>query len=258
CPICERSIPAAVLTAHASECGTKPRCAPRALEQAPPPVVDERAGWQKLGIALIEDFVTPAEEQALLEALFEGGGGGGCTNSNGSTGGWKTSRFSGVHRAIQWGVVMEFRARKVVAGDRPPIPDFLDAVIERICALPALRDCQLGRGAGAPRGWRPTEANAIDYDRDRGDFLAPHVDDRHLSQSPIVNLCLLGDAVMVYERSASAGLPERVEVQLRRRALQVMQGKARYDYTHAIPRENFLNGRRVSITFRCSRITAAG
>jgi hypothetical protein len=53
--------------------------------------------------------------------------------------------------------------------------------------------------------FRPNEANAIWYDRDRGSYLAPHCDDRQLSGRILCNLCLAGDAVMVYSRDKKSG-----------------------------------------------------
>jgi alkylated DNA repair dioxygenase AlkB len=48
---------------------------------------------------------------------------------------------------------------------------------------------------------------------------------------------------------------EEKRVLLRRRTLQVLTGKARYDYSHGICNEDLLSDRRVSITMRESPLT---
>ena len=74
--------------------------------------------------------------------------------------------------------------------------------------------------------------------------------------SASVNLCLAGNATMVYKRDSKASkhsaemLAEQFNVLLPRRALQVQSSTVRYCYQHGIPNENLMDGRRVSITFR--------
>jgi hypothetical protein len=48
----------------------------------------------------------------------------------------------------------------------------------------------------------------------------------------------------------AAVLPGQVRVLLPPRCLQVLTGAARYSYTHSIAKEDILDPRRVSITFR--------
>lgn len=114
----------------------------------------------------------------------------------------------------------------------------------------------------ADGGSGPNEANAIDYRRAGGDYLKAHVDDRRLSREPIANLSIVGDCVMTYRREKRRGGVEggdgAVErVLLKRRTLQVLTGKARYDYSHGIGNEDLLSDRRISITIRESPISSS-
>jgi len=93
----------------------------------------------------------------------------------------------------------------------------------------------------------PNHCNAIRYVPAKGHFLGPHFDDRRLSGELLANISLVADATMVYEHGTTG---ERVEVLLKRGSLQVVTGKARYDWMHEIPPENFAGASRVSLTFR--------
>lgn len=108
-------------------------------------------------------------------------------------------------------------------------------------------------------GCHPNEANAIDYWRDRGDYLKAHVDDRQMSKEPIANLSIVGDCYMTYRADGIRGGRDGVvqKVLLKRRTLQVLTGKARYDYSHGICNEDILSDRRISITIRESPISSS-
>lgn len=107
--------------------------------------------------------------------------------------------------------------------------------------------------------FEPNEANAIDYRKGEGHWLQGHVDDQKQSKEPICNLSLSGDAIMSFRNQAPCRnlcVPEKRSL-LKRRCLQVMTGKARYDYSHEIAHEDLLSERRVSVTMRQSPLTAA-
>ena len=117
------------------------------------------------------------------------------------------------------------------------------------------------------QSFAPNEANAIDYRRDLNHYLAPHCDDRRLSGAVLVNLSLAGDARMRYTEDrparrktlgAAAATPapvaaKSVLVLLPRRSLQVQMGRVRYNFRHGIAADDFIDERRVSITFRQNR-----
>lgn len=195
------------------------------------------------GLWLIENFLSEPEEDALLRYL-----------DGDAAQPWQRTAFNGTHRAKQWGVRTDLRAKKFLPAQHP-LPPVLAPVIARMQRLGA----HASGGGGCPplRNFAPNEANAIEYQRALGHSLAPHCDDRQLSGAVLVNLCLAGDAVMTYKasggggaRSAAAGLQESHLVALPRRALQVQSGTVRYTYRNGIPNHQLLHDRRVRITFR--------
>jgi len=231
------------------------------------------------GLFLFEEFITPQEESRILAELGTGGSGnddGGRASRqprDEGTGGppsgtdrllpWTPCTFNGRHLGKKWGVQMNLRDRTVEpasssssssATRRPPMPDFLNGIV-----LPRLSTMRQMKGCV------PNEANAILYARDAGHYLAAHVDDRQLSKEPIANLSLAGDCYMTFRRAkksataASAkatGVPPPFRrVLLKRRTLQIMTGKSRYEYTHAIDNLDLLSDRRISITMRESPLT---
>jgi len=164
---------------------------------------------------------------------------------------WKQSTFNGRHLGKRWGVHCNLRHRKVYpAPSNLPLPPFLQKLL-----LPRLQQL---RSMG---GCHPNEANAIDYWRDRGDYLKAHVDDRQMSKEPIGNLSIVGECYMTYRtdgiRGGGVGDGVVQKVLLKRRTLQVLTGKARYDYSHGICNEDILSDRRISITIRESPISSS-
>ncbi|KAA6416628.1 MAG: hypothetical protein FRX49_12427 [Trebouxia sp. A1-2] len=153
----------------------------------------------------VPDFVTEQEELHLLHMLDA------CSPL------WQDKTFNGKHRGKRWGVEMDLGQRTVVEGVTPLAAE-LHMLIARMQQLPCLCCFQ------------PNEANAIDYRKDLGHWLKPHVDDRQLSTDKIVTLSLAGLAIITKD--------------------------ARYMYTHGIGRDALLAPRRVSITFRQSPLKA--
>ena len=141
----------------------------------------------------------------------------------------------------------------IAAAAHSKLTDFVSQIIQRMLGI-------TGVCAAVMREFRPNEANAIDYRRKQGHYLGFHCDDRHLSGTILCNLCLAGDATMVYTKDAkltsrksskrSDTLAKEYEVRLHRRALQIQSGTVRYEYQHGIPNKNLLDDRRMSITFR--------
>jgi alkylated DNA repair dioxygenase AlkB len=95
----------------------------------------------------------------------------------------------------------------------------------------------------------PNEMNVIEYKRSRGDYLKPHMDDRVKYKEPIANLSLAGDCYMTFAKERDCQYP-KVRVLLKRRTLQILTGKARYEWTHGIEASDILCDRRVSVTMR--------
>mmetsp|Transcript_14518 Transcript_14518/g.44238 ORF Transcript_14518/g.44238 Transcript_14518/m.44238 type:complete len:328 (-) Transcript_14518:157-1140(-) len=268
CPICRRQIPSIRLVAHVNECLDNPPRTRPAMEStmqldspprrspagsmAPPPVKSPtpasdsrvRAHPRLVGNYIIEDLLLPSEEEALLTWLGQPGDPRQCAPE------WRERYFNGPAYGKAWGVRTNLKQR---TQDAPlhPMPEQLRFVVTRLREM-------AGFLLGAD--WLPTEANAIDYRRQRGHFLGAHLDDRSLSGAILVNLCLAGDSVMTYTRERGKGtptsgalsrpLPEHERVHLPRRSAQIQLGPCRFHFTHGIANEDLMHDRRVSITFR--------
>jgi alkylated DNA repair dioxygenase AlkB len=191
------------------------------------------------GLFLYENFITEEEERQILDELD-----GKAFREDFLP--WKVSTFNGRHAGKRWGVHCNLRERKVTEAENP-LPRFIAELL-----LPKLKRCP------AMKGIAPNEANAIDYCRRSGHYLAAHVDDRQLSKEPIANLSLAGDCYMTFRNTKrnTAG-PTVKRVLLPRRCLQILTGKARYDYSHGIDHAGLLSDRRVSVTMRESPLTEA-
>lgn len=259
CPLCERSLPLHKIESHASECNSVPVHDESLLkpskhqilgstEDSISPESDRKTSnfYDHLknssssirefipGLYIHENFITEEEEKEIIGYL---------DGPNDIP--WKEAKFNGKFFGKRWGVHCSLRDRKVY-DEENPIPLCVKQVIDRLRGLRDMKGCV------------PNEANAIDYRRRNGDYLKSHVDDRQLSKEPIANLSLAGDCIMTFrlEKEKLTGiLPETVKVTLRRRTLQVLTQKARYDYSHGIENDDLLNDRRISITMRESPLT---
>lgn len=182
------------------------------------------------GLHIFPNFISEQEEQNIIAELD------GKKNHEKYLP-WKASRFNGRHRGKRWGVHCNLRDRKVSEAENP-LPDFFVTIL-----LPKLKQIKQMEGC------LPNEANAIDYQRRKGDFLKDHVDDRQLSKEPIANLSIIGDCYMTFINTKIDN-PNHNRVLLPRRTLQILTGKARYDFSHGIKNEDLISDRRVSVTMR--------
>ena len=96
------------------------------------------------------------------------------------------------------------------------------------------------------------DVNAIDYRKKRGDSLTDHVDDRQKHLEPIANLSVTGSCYMTFQSTRDKDKPA-IKVLLQPGTLQILTGKARYDYTHGIRNQDLISDRRVSLTLRQTR-----
>jgi alkylated DNA repair dioxygenase AlkB len=185
------------------------------------------------GLYLYYDFVTEEEEDVIMKEL-----------NDKSVVVWKRQRHTGSHSEKRFGVDHDLWSRDT----RPPkytLPAFMELIL-----IPRLKR------VAAMRGCVPTEVNAIAYRQSHGDSLQAHVDDRKKHSEPIANLSLCGECLMTYANTSpdrNLAVPEQ-KVLLKRRCLQVMTGKARYDYSHAIANKDLLSDQRVSLTMRETKI----
>jgi alkylated DNA repair dioxygenase AlkB len=207
------------------------------------------------GLYLFHDFITPEEELAILQELDrpESSSSSGTSNTT-----WKTERHSGTHLEKRWGMDHDLWNSRAVRPPKHPLPNFMETII-----IPKLQH-QLP--ARIMQFCIPNEVNSIDYRRRLGHSLKLHADDRHKYKEPIANVSLAGDCIMTYRKlnesssssnnknhsSSTRSLLDVSEkrVLLQRRCLQVLTGKARYDYAHGIANQDLLSDRRVSLTMR--------
>ena len=191
------------------------------------------------GLFVYEDFITEEEESMILYGIDVV-----------DTLPWKLSKFNGKHIGKRWGVHCNLRDRRVDALENP-LPDILQQIV-----LPKLKRLFFQKGK-TKNTTIPNEANSIDYRRKQGHWLQDHVDDRKLSKEVIFNLSLIGDCYMTFKNIAkhrNIAVPKQ-RVLLKRRCLQIITGKSRYDFTHGITNSDLLSDRRISITMRESPLT---
>ena len=260
CPLCQGSFPYHQLERHASSCNgkssadaptkknpvkkdgvilsrSKPTVAKVSLlpRDNIPPTCEPIPG-----LFIYEEFITVEEERQILSELD-----GSDAASVGEFLPWKLANFNGPHLGKRWGVHCNLRDRMVEAAENP-LPNFVKQIL-----MPKLLSLQ------PMNGCVPNEANAIDYRREQGHHLSAHVDDRKLSKESIANLSLAGDCYMTF-RNVAPNRNTAVTVKrvlLKRRCLQILTGKARYDFSHEIQDADLLSDRRVSVTMRESPLT---
>ncbi|XP_061923234.1 alkylated DNA repair protein alkB homolog 8-like [Entelurus aequoreus] len=164
------------------------------------------------GLALVEDFVSPEEEDRLLAAID-------WSSTNGDV----TAQKALKHRRVQhYG--FEFRYdNNNVDKDKP-----LSAGLPAEC-LPVLERC-LDKGHIKSM---PDQLTVNQYECGQG--IAPHVDTHSAFEDTILSLSLGAKTVMEF-RHPDGGV---VQVCLPARSLLVMQGESRHLWTHGItPRKS--------------------
>ena len=206
---------------------------------------DENCSEPLPGLYIFEEFISEEEENKMLHYLDGGNLRKKKNQDSDYFSPWKRAIFNGKHMGKRWGVHCSLRDRRGYH-EKDQLPACIAGIIERVCRLKCFKGCI------------PNEANAIDYYRQAGDYLKSHVDDRQLSKEPIANLSLAGDCRMLFRLEKDKMkhiLPAERKILLKRRTLQILTGRARYDYSHGIENKDLLSERRVSITMRESPLT---
>lgn len=194
------------------------------------------------GIFLLHNFLTVQEETEILHHL-----------DSDQTTPWKFSSFNGHCQTKVFGLRTQYglpNEVRMVRKNRPEdgeydIPDYLRMVIDRVKVI-----TKQWRHPDLPselNTFQVNECNANSYHRAEGDYLKPHYDDRFLSGPLLLNLSLVGDCYMTYHLPNQPG---QHRLLLSQGTLQIISKEARWNYMHAIHREDILSDRRVSITFR--------
>ncbi|GKY92377.1 hypothetical protein MPSEU_000208600 [Mayamaea pseudoterrestris] len=220
--------------------------APPSMQQSTPMVASESSisWWQKPkllsavdvgrqssqplpGLYLIENFLSQEEELLILSDLDQ---------SNAQQA-WVREKHTGSHFEKRFGIDHDLWSKHL----RPPVhpmPRWFHGIVSS----------KLQQVAFLLQNCVPNEMNVIDYRSSRGDHLKAHMDDRVKYKEPIVNLSLAGDCYMVFAKERDASVAKKIL--LKRRTLQVLTGKARYEWTHGIEASDILSDRRVSVTMR--------
>ncbi len=187
------------------------------------------------GHKIIENFIAREEEEELLRTIYD---------PTEQTWNDRNANGNGHHNGKSWGVNAD-RARRKVFKAKRKIPEAFQRIV-----LEKLRTIDYGYKGLREFGFACNECNAIEYLRDRGHELRPHVDDRILSSDIIVNLSMVGSCVMRYRMNKNQGI--EIAKNLPRFSLQIQGGKCRFEWEHGIRNEDLIDGKRVSLTFRCS------
>jgi alkylated DNA repair dioxygenase AlkB len=187
------------------------------------------------GHKVIENFITEEEEEELLRAIYD---------ASEQTWNDRNASGNGHHNGKAWGVNADRARRKVFKAKREMPEAFQRIVLEK------LRANDYGYKGLKEFGFACNECNAIEYIQDQGHELRPHVDDRILSSDIIINLSMVGSCIMRYRMNKNQGI--EIAKDLPRFSLQIQGGKCRFEWEHGIRNEDLIDGKRVSLTFRCS------
>eukprot|EP01062_Namystynia_karyoxenos_P037779 TRINITY_DN27485_c0_g1_i1.p1 TRINITY_DN27485_c0_g1~~TRINITY_DN27485_c0_g1_i1.p1 ORF type:complete len:314 (+),score=80.57 TRINITY_DN27485_c0_g1_i1:50-991(+) len=226
--------------------GWRGKALPTLLPPSPAPHPAATAGIP--GMYQFTDFITPAEEGALL-ADFDSLP-------------WYFGTNRDKIRSARWGVFTDFGKRAVTQGTAGASDDDLPP-----CLAP-LRTRLLEQNrpwSGMLQGWIPNEGNANEYVSAQRQSLTDHFDDRALSGPIVAMVSLLGRCDMTFlwhrghtqpqiDRGAVSPRPP-IKVHMPPRSLTLLTGQARYDYTHGIRAEDFPDPRRYSVVFRQAKLT---
>ena len=173
------------------------------------------------GLSLFENFLTTDEHDALVAAIDAG----------------------------EWSAALRRRTQHFAwrySYDRRPLSFEQDYLGE----LPGFLRGLANRVAPAFDGFAPDQAIVNEYLPASGgrpaQGISAHVDHVKNFGPVVVSVSLLSPADMVFERAG-----QRDTMRLEPRSLLVMEGDARYRWTHAIPSHS---ARRLSVTFRTVNI----
>lgn len=269
CPICKQHIKIKFLPLHVEQCLIKGSSTEEENQQE-----QQKGGFDGIlykinclpikGLYTIYDFVTVEEEEALIKFLD--------SPDEIVCPPWKASKFNGQCMSKGWGVktvhgtylnkrIGYVRQNDASAGE-PDLPKAFDWLVERVHELWHSFEVEM-KGKDNSRtnivkemkALKLNEGNANAYKKSQGHHLRPHVDDRFLSGPLLVNLSLAGRGSMRYQRESAVLEARRselgavqtgmvmhhteavdsIDVELPRRALQIVSGPARFDYEHSIP-----------------------
>ena len=133
-----------------------------------------------------------------------------------------------------YGPQVNFKKKKLKVGGFNGLPPFSKFFVERMwnSNLEILSDFQ------------PVELCNLEYTPARGSSIDPHIDDKWLWGRRLITLNLLSPSTLTFSNNAT-----EISIPMPRRSLIIVSGSARYDWKHAIKRQD-ITSRRIAITLR--------
>nr|XP_058948191.1 alpha-ketoglutarate-dependent dioxygenase alkB homolog 4-like isoform X1 [Pocillopora verrucosa] len=173
------------------------------------------------GITVIQNFINEIEEETIVADIEKTV--------------WKPSQSG--RRKQDFGPQVNFKKRKLKLNNFTGLPQFSKVLVERMWrTVPLLSDFQ------------PVELCNLEYTPDRGSSIDPHFDDFWVWGERLVTVNLLSDSLLTFSVSGDTSNIE-VSVPMPRRSLIIVRGPARYEWKHAIKRQDILS-RRIAVTLR--------
>lgn len=141
----------------------------------------------------------------------------------------------GIYFLQDFGPQVNFKKRKLKEKNFTGLPQFSKVLVERLWSMvPTLSDFQ------------PVELCNLEYVPHRGSSIDPHFDDFWVWGDRLVTLNLLSQSTLTF---SDEGYNTEVSVPMPRRSLIIVRGPARYNWKHAIKRQDIVS-RRIAITLR--------
>ena len=174
------------------------------------------------GLSLVEDFLSLDEEARIVGQIDDGD--------------WQTW----LSRRVQhYGWRYDYKKRRVDVRDQlGPLPNWAADLAEKLLSLGLVREM-------------PDQVIVNEYLATQG--IGKHIDCPECFRGPVVTVSLLETWAMVFRREFE-GKEAKVEVPLLRASAAILDGPARAEWTHEIPKRAKESGRlrirRVSVTFR--------
>ncbi|GAB1608195.1 alpha-ketoglutarate-dependent dioxygenase alkB homolog 4-like [Argonauta hians] len=171
------------------------------------------------GIFLEEDFISAEEEDMLTNHIDQ-------TPFVDSQSG---------RRKQDYGPKVNFKKQKVNCRCFTGLPSFSKFLVDRFTSRPELS------------GFVPVELCNLEYEPSRGSAIDPHFDDFWIWGERLVTVNLLSHTYLTMSRDEEPNV--QVRIPLPRRSLVVVYGPARYQWKHAVHRQD-VTSRRLAMTFR--------
>ena len=134
-----------------------------------------------------------------------------------------------------YGPKVNFRKKKLRLDCFTGLPDYSKNLVDRFKQHKQLAD------------FIPVELCNLEYVSDRGSAIDPHFDDFWLWGERLITVNMLSDTYLTMSHDSTPNV--LVHVPMPRRSLIVVYGPARYEWKHAVLRQN-INSRRLATTFR--------